>query len=47
VFGNGEIFDRCVYANAQQRNFYERFRRGETVKAGWVKDSDFEQEPVE
>ncbi len=30
----------------QQRNFYERFRRGEKVKAGWVNDSDFEQEPV-
>jgi hypothetical protein len=46
MFGRGKIFDRYVYANPEQRNFYERFMRGEKVKAGWVNDSDFEKEPV-
>ncbi len=46
MFGKGYIFDRYVYANPEQRNFYERFRRGEKVKAFWVNDSDFEKEPV-
>jgi arylsulfatase A-like enzyme len=46
MFGKGDIFDRYVYANPEQRNFYERFMRGEKVKAGWVNDSDFEREPV-
>ncbi len=46
MFGRGDIFDRYVYANPEQRNFYERFMRGEKMKASWVSDSDFEKEPV-
>jgi arylsulfatase A-like enzyme len=46
MFGQGYIFDRYAYANPEQRNFYERFRRGEKMKAPWVNDSDFEKEPV-
>ena len=42
MFGKGSIFDQYVYANAEQRNFYERFMRGEKPKAGWVNESDFE-----
>ena len=46
MFGRGAIFDRYTYANPEQRNFYERFMRGEKVKAGWVNESDFEKEPI-
>lgn len=43
VFGHGEIFDTYEYAQPGQRGFYERFLKGEKVKAGWVKDSDFQK----
>lgn len=45
-FGRGEIFERYVYADEKTRNFYERFTRGEKLKAGWVNESDFEKEPI-
>lgn len=45
-FGRGDIFDRYVYADETTRNFYERFMRGEKVRAGWVNESDFEKAPV-
>jgi arylsulfatase A-like enzyme len=44
--GQGAIFDRYVYADESTRNFYERFMRGEKLRAGWVNESDFEKEPV-
>jgi|GEM_PF-600106 len=46
MFGQGHIFDEYPYANEGQRNFYERFKKGEKVKAGWVNESDFEKEPI-
>jgi hypothetical protein len=46
MFGKGYIFDQYQYANPEQRNFYERFMRGEKLKAGWVNESDFEKEPI-
>ncbi len=46
MFGKGYLFDQYLYANPEQRNFYERFMRGEKVKALWVNDSDFEREPI-
>jgi N-sulfoglucosamine sulfohydrolase len=45
--GKGEIFETCPYANEGQRGFYERFMRGEKVKAGWVNESDFEKGPLD
>jgi hypothetical protein len=47
MFGNGKIFDEYIYADEKTRNFYERYMKGEKIKAGWVKDSDFEKGPVE
>jgi len=44
--GKGGIFDRYVYADESTRNFFERFMRGETLKAGWVNESDFEKAPI-
>jgi N-sulfoglucosamine sulfohydrolase len=42
MFGRGSVFDNYVYAEEGVRNFYERFMRGEKLKAGWVNASDFE-----
>jgi len=41
--GEGHIFDEYPYADSRTANFYERFQRGEKVKAGWVNKSDFEK----
>jgi N-sulfoglucosamine sulfohydrolase len=46
MFGRGDLFNRYQYANAGERNFYERFMRGEKLKAGWVSESDFEKEAI-
>lgn len=43
MFGNGAIFDQYPYAEPATRNFYERFMKGEKMKAGWVNESDFEK----
>ena len=40
--GRGELFDQYEYANPGTRHFYERYLRGEKVRAGWVNDSDFQ-----
>lgn len=42
--GNGKIFDE--YPVTQGAGFYEKFMRGEKVKAGWALPTDFEKEPV-
>jgi N-sulfoglucosamine sulfohydrolase len=46
LFGRGHIFDQYKYSNPEQQNFYERFMRGEKIKANWVNESDFEKEPI-
>jgi N-sulfoglucosamine sulfohydrolase len=46
MFGKGDVFDKYLYSDEKNRDFYNRFMRGENVKAGWVNDSDFEKEPV-
>ncbi len=43
MFGNGNVFDNYPYGEPRVRNFYERFMKGEQVKAGWVNESDFEK----
>lgn len=42
LFGKESIFDNYKYANKRDVDFYNRFMRGEEVKAGWVNLSDFE-----
>jgi N-sulfoglucosamine sulfohydrolase len=44
--GRGAVFDGYTYADPATRGFYERFTRGEAVRAGWVNASDFEKAPV-
>jgi N-sulfoglucosamine sulfohydrolase len=41
--GHGDVFDTYPRSNAVTRDFYERFMRGEKVKAGWVNPSDFDR----
>ncbi|MGV3503564.1 MAG: sulfatase [Adhaeribacter sp.] len=41
--GKGFLFDQYPYSEPKVRNFYERYMQGEPVKAGWVKESDFEK----
>lgn len=43
--GDGAAFDAYPYADPAQRDFHARFLRGEKVRAGWVRDSDFEPRP--
>lgn len=43
--GIGQVFDQ--YKAVRNRGFYERYMAGEKVKAGWVNDSDFEEEKLE
>ena len=47
MFGRGEVFEQYPYANASQRNFHERYMKGEKMDAGWVNESDFEKQPLD
>lgn len=47
MFGQGQIFEAEPYAHPGQRNFYERFMKGEKIKTGWVSDTDFEKAPLD
>lgn len=42
MFGEGDVFDRYPHANHGHMGFYEKFMRGEKLKAGWVNGTDFE-----
>jgi arylsulfatase A-like enzyme len=47
MFGQGSLFEKYPYADETGRNFYERYMKGEKLKAGWVNPSDFEKAPLE
>jgi hypothetical protein len=44
--GKGSLFDQYEHASKGNAGFYEKFMRGEPVKAGWINASDIEPEPV-
>jgi arylsulfatase A-like enzyme len=44
MFGRGHVFDE--YKPTRGDGFYEKFKRGEKVDAGWVNETDFEQEAI-
>lgn len=46
VMGNGDVFDNYTYSQERTRNFYERFMRGDDIKAGWINQSDIEKNPM-
>ena len=41
ILGNGDVFDN--YIPDRNVNFYERYMKGEKVKAGWINPTDFEK----
>ncbi len=43
MFGQGQQFDQYPYAESKVRDYYNRFKKGEKIKAGWISDSDFEE----
>lgn len=43
MFGKGYIFDQYLYGEPRVVHFYDRFMKGEKIKAGWVNESDFEK----
>ncbi len=45
MFGRGEVFEQYPTANPRGRFFYERFLRGEDIRAGWVNPSDIQTNP--
>ena len=45
--GRGHVFDEYPYAHQAIRGFYERFLRGDNVRAGWITPSDIEKTPLE
>lgn len=46
MLGNGHVFDQYEYADTTGVNFYERFMKGEKLKAGWVNPTDFEKSDI-
>ena len=46
LLGRGHLFDAYPYAGERERDFHGRFMRGEKPRAGWVRESDFEREPI-
>ena len=44
--GHGDVFEAEPYAG-KERNFYERFMRGEKIKTDWVNETDYEKIPVD
>lgn len=45
--GNGGVFEAYQYSDPRTRNFYERYIKGEPLKAGWVNQTDFESGPLD
>jgi hypothetical protein len=45
--GKGNLFDEYLHSNKANINFYDRYMKGEILKAGWVNPSDFEKKPLD
>ena len=45
MFGHGEVFDNYLYAG-KERGLYDRYLKGEKLKAGWVNPTDAESGPI-
>ncbi len=43
ALGQGRVFDEYPHAHEAFRGFYERYMKGEKLKAGWVNETDFEK----
>lgn len=47
MLGQGQLFEQYPYAEERTRNFYDRYMKGEPLKAGWVSPTDFEKTPLD
>ena len=47
MFGKGHIFDQYPVATTPVVDYFNRFAKGEKVKAGWVNPGDYETRPVD
>jgi arylsulfatase A-like enzyme len=45
--GRGSVFDEYPHATKQNVGFYERFMKGDRVKAGWIDPTDIEKTAIE
>ena len=45
--GQPDYFEKLPYADKNGSGFYERWKTGEKVRAGWVNTSDFETEQID
>ncbi len=45
--GRGHVFDEYPHSNTGHAGFYERYMKGEKLKAGWVSPTDFEKAPLD
>lgn len=43
ILGNGAIFDKYPYADPSTRDFFNRVKNGEKLKAGWISPSDIDR----
>jgi len=43
MFGKGYLFDEYKHSEPKMVGFYERYMKGEKIKANWVNESDFEK----
>ena len=41
------VFDEYLYADEKHQGFYEKYQAGESLNAGWVNESDFEDTDLE
>lgn len=44
--GKGDVFDKYEHASKGHVGFYEKFMRGENVKANWINPTDIEKKPL-
>lgn len=42
MMGKGHVFDAYLYADEKHRSFYEKYKAGHPLEAGWVNASDFD-----
>ena len=47
MFGKGDMFDNYPYSGKTTDNFYQRYIRGDKIRAGWVSPDDFEKEKLD
>lgn len=47
ILGYRDLFMTYPYAQEAHRDFYNRFMAGEPLRAGWIEQTDIENEPLD